>query len=189
MENIKTRLKEVVPYISTTKKLLKGAHDIYTSRTSTYIKNKIRESDKNARRQYRGENHAIVILPNGKIGISNFLGNGTHIIQRLKSNDPPRTYTDSVARSHDIAYALSTFEPTQEAQLKDIRLADNEMINKLRVARKQKADNLFNISIGLRLIQSKKMLEDIGVLHKDKFIGKLNMYNKDEKKILLDHIT
>jgi hypothetical protein len=60
------------------------------------------------------------------------------------------------------------------------------MINELRRGKEKKLDNRINIEIGQRFIQSKVALEDVGILDKDKFIGKLNMYPSKDKKLLLD---
>jgi len=145
--------------------------------------NKIPASDENARPQYVGEKHAILLLPNKRFGIANYMGPGTHLIQRLKDHDPPRTYSDQVAKIHDCNYALSTFEPTKSKQLDDIRQADALMLNQLKDKSK---DNKFNIAIGEKLIKSKISLEDVGILDRGKFAGKLNMYSDKDKKLFID---
>ena len=164
----------------------KKAINAYESQTAKDIINFLPNSDDTARSQYVGEKHSLLILQNYKPGFANYLGPGTHIIHRLEKNDPPRTYSDKVAKLHDINYALSTFEPNKAKQLKDIRDADALMINELRKGKERKLDNRINIEIGQRFIQSKVALEDIGVLHKDKFSGNLNMYSIRDKKLLLE---
>jgi hypothetical protein len=158
--------------------------DMYSSETATYIKNMIPDSDTNARPQYPGEKHAVIRLANGKLGIANFLGPGTKIVLRTKRNDPGRSYTDNIARAHDLRYALSTFEKTKEAQIKHIRQADVVMINELEKAKEEKKDEPFNINVGLQVIKNKNRLEDVGILDKGKFAGKLNEYPKNDKVLL-----
>ena len=165
------------------------ASDIYASAAGNYIRNKLPSSDSTARPGFKGERHTILKLPNGKMGIANYAGPGTHIIERLQRGDPPRTYTDKVSRIHDIKYALSTYENTQKEQLRDIRLADDEMVKSLYKAREKNKDNLYNIMIGMRLIQGKKMLEDVGVIKKNTFSGKLGMYNNRDKAILITSLS
>jgi hypothetical protein len=164
----------------------KKAINAYESQTAKDIINFLPASDDTARSQYAGEKHSLLILKNYKPGFANYLGPGTHIIHRLEKDDPPRTYTDKVAKLHDINYTLSTFEPNKAKQLKDIRDADALMINELQRGKEKKLDNRINIEIGQRFIQSKVALEDVGILDKDKFTGKLNMYSNKDKKLLLE---
>ena len=176
---------DIIKKMEKIEEVAKNADFVYSSALGTYIKNKIPASDNTARPGFKGERHAILRLPNGKMGIANYAGPGTHIIQRLIRNDPPRSYVDKVAKKHDIEYALSTFEPNEQMQLRDIRLADEQMIRKLQKTK----DNLYNTSIGLRLIQGKKMLEDVGFMKKNTFTGRLNMYNNQDKAILLSALS
>jgi len=180
-------MEPIIKKIEKIGEVAKNADFVYSSTLGTYIKNKIPASDNTARPGFKGERHAILRLPNGKMGIANYVGPGTNIIQRLIRNDPPRSYVDKIAQKHDIEYSLSTFEPNTQMQLRDIRLADEEMIRKLQKAKNK--DNLYNISIGLRLIQGKKMLEDVGFMKKNTFTGKLGMYNNQDKAILLNALS
>ena len=43
----------------------------YSGETGTKVKNMIDPSDETARPSYQGEKHAIIKLPNGKMGIAN----------------------------------------------------------------------------------------------------------------------
>lgn len=159
----------------------------YESRPVKEIINLLPNQDSTARKQYSGEKHALLILSNGRYGFANFCGPSTHIIERLKKDDPPRTRTDQVAKLHDINYALSTFEPDKAKQLKDIRDADTLMIRQLEYLKRNQLDNPVNINIGQRLIQSKVALEDVGILDNKQFSGTLNMYPQQDKKLLLDN--
>lgn len=169
-----------------TKKIVNKAINAYESQTAKNIINFLPNSDDTARPQYKGEKHAILILKNNRPGFANYMGPGTHIIKRLKDDDPPRTYADKVAKLHDINYALSTYDSSKMKQIQDIRDADTQMINQLKKADRDKLDKKFNILVGEKIIQSKVSLEDVGMLDKDKFIGKLNMYSVKDKKLLLD---
>ena len=160
--------------------------EAYESRPVKAIINALPNQDNTARKQYVGEKHALLILSNGRSGFANYCGPSTHLITRLKNDDPPRTRTDQVAKLHDINYALSTFEPDKAKQIKDIRDADTLMIRQLEYLRRNQLDNKLNIDIGQRLIQSKVALEDVGVLDRGQFSGKLNMYPPEDKKILED---
>lgn len=182
-------LQKLKDYKNTAEKFLgyaKQAVNVYESQFAKDVINYLPSSDNTSRKQYEGEKHALLILKNNKPGFANYLGPGTHIIQRLKDNDPPRgnLYSDRVAKLHDINYALSTYEPSKAKQLKDIRDADSLMINQLQDARKKGLDNRVNIAIGEKLIQAKVSLEDVGMLDKDKFVGKLKMYPEKDKKLL-----
>lgn len=158
---------------------------LYESKLAKNVINLLPNADNTARKQYPGEKHALLILKNNRTGFANYMGPGTHIIQRLKDHDPPRTYSDQVAKLHDINYALSTYEPNQIKQLHDIRNADALMINQLEYLKKNNLDNKINIAIGQRLIQSKVALEDVGVLNKNTFSGKLGMYPMSNKTLLI----
>jgi len=149
------------------------------------IINKVPASDTNARQQYKGERHALILLHNNKLGLANYLGPGTNIIKRLIDNDPPRTYTDKIAKLHDINYCLSTYDKSKVQQLNDIRHADTVMLNQLEISKLKKLDNKFNIAIGEKFIKSKVALEDVGVLDRGKFSGSLNMYPEKYKSLLL----
>lgn len=120
----------------------------------TAISNLIPDSDPNARPLYPGEVHTILKLPNGRLGRANFMGPGTHLVDRLKRGDPPRTFSDKEAMAHDARYALSRDNS-------DVRRADNKMIDIMRRAQRDNLDSRFNTDQGLNLIQAKTKIEDI----------------------------
>jgi len=160
------------------------ASDLYSSPIGTTLKNMIPTSDENARASFAGEKHAILQLPNGKNGISNYMGPGTEVIKRLKRNDPGRTESDKVAKRHDIDYVLAQGEPTKAAQLLKVREADNRMIKNLQKIRENKTDANRNIQMGLRLIQAKVAGENLGVLDKSKFAGELKNISTEDRILL-----
>ena len=128
----------------------------YIDKGRAAISNAFPDSDSNARKSYPGERHALLKLPNGKYGRSNYAGPGTRIVERLKRNDPPRSLTDKTAKMHDIQYGLAT-------DVKGIRAADKRMVKNMERIQRDKSDSRFNILQGKKLIQAKMKLEDMGV--------------------------
>lgn len=150
------------------------------------VASKLPSSDENARPQFEGERHAILQLPNGKTGIANFMGPGTHVIERVRRKDPPRTQSDEVARAHDIDYELASSEPTIQQQLEDVRLADQKMVNSLERIERTRSDKPFNIALGKNLIKAKMKGEDIGLISKSQFAGPLKQMNPEDKALLVE---
>ena len=83
---------------------LSNVSKLYSGEWMTKLKNMLPNADDTGRPGFVGENHAILQLPNGLYGQSNYMGPNTQIVARLKRGDPPRTLTDKVAQSHDISY-------------------------------------------------------------------------------------
>jgi hypothetical protein len=130
--------------------------DAATGDIGTAISNLVPSSDANARPLYSGEKHALLKLDDGKYGRANYVGPSTHLVERLKRNDPPRTQTDKEAMAHDSRYALAH-------NYGDVRKADEKMIEVMKRLRANKLDSNFNTSQGLHLIQAKTKLEDMGL--------------------------
>lgn len=128
----------------------------------TKLKNKIPPGDPSWAKQFTGEKHVPIRLPNGKFSIANYGGPGTKILKRLQRGDKPRTISDKVAQAHDIRYTLAK-------NVDDVRAADVKMVKKMKQIKKKKLDRPFNIVPGLRGIQAKIALEKTGVLPRDKF--------------------
>jgi hypothetical protein len=162
----------------------KMASDLYASDIGKAVQNIIPSSDETARPGFAGEKHAILQLPNGKYGVANYMGPGTKVIKRLKRGDAPRTLSDKSAMRHDIDYALASGLKSKEEQIKAIREADKRMVKNLDRIAKNKSDNAKNIFMGRRLIQAKMAGEDLGLMPKASFAGKLKNIS-DEDKILL----
>ena len=174
------------------RKLMKNAPDIssaYSSNLGTDLKNLIPSSDATARPSFPGEKHAILKLGNGRPGIANYMGPGTNVIERLKRGDKGRTPADTVAKRHDIDYTLASGKSSKEEQLKAIRTADNRMVNSLKQisSGKHGGDSQLNIQTGLRLIQAKKLGEDLGVLSRSKFAGPLESIPQADQVLLLNN--
>lgn len=110
LDDIKKKAGKVSSVASDT---FKKAGDIYDSGIVQKAIDFIPDSDENARKPYPGERHALLKLKNGKMGRANYMGPGTDIIKRLKRNDPPRTYSDGVAKIHDIDYYMASGAPDE----------------------------------------------------------------------------
>ena len=154
-------------------------NEVAGGKTSTIIKNTIAKLDRNPskRRQHPGEKHAPLKI--GKsYGWANFMGPGTKLRLRLRNQDPARTASDRVSMAHDIRYSLSK-------NVGDIRAADNKMISKLKDIQRRGADSKWNIQLGMKGIQTKKLLENVGILRRDLFLSK----NKtQDTKMLMDKL-
>tara|TARA_R110000868_G_scaffold139302_2_gene354069 strand:+ start:1753 stop:3159 length:1407 start_codon:yes stop_codon:yes gene_type:complete len=161
--------------------------DAYSGEIGTTLRNLIPDSDDTARPGFAGEKHMILQLKNGKNGVANYMGPGTEIEKRLRRNDPGRTPADTVAKRHDLDYALAQGARTTADQQKQVRAADNRMINSLKKIQASKGDAGRNIQAGMRLIQAKTLGEDIGVLGKDKFSGPLKNIPDADKVLLMSN--
>ena len=167
------------------KKGAKFLSDAYSGETGTALRNLIPDSDANARPGFAGERHMILQLENGKSGVANYMGPGTQVEKRLARGDPGRTPADTVAKRHDIDYALAQGARSTAGQFKQTRAADNRMINSLQKIKSNRGDAALNIQAGLRLIQAKKLGEDAGVLSKGKFAGPLKNISEADKALLM----
>jgi len=156
-----------------------------TGEVGTALRNLIPDSDETARPAYPGEIHAILKLPNGKNGVANFMGPGTQIIKRVRRGDPGRTPSDTVAERHDIDYSIAQNARDKAGQFKQVRAADNRMINSLKRIKKSRGDAGRNIQAGMKLIQAKKIGEDLGVLGKQQFSGPLEKLSASDTAVLL----
>ena len=151
--------------------------------------NAIANSDETARPRSRGEAHLILKLPNGKNGMANFMGPGTEVIKRLKRGDPGRTASDTVAKRHDIDFALAQGSSSKKEQVKKIRAADNRMIASLQKINKAGTDARRNVQLGLRGIQAKTIAEDAGVFPKGSFSGSLRTISPEDRSVLESNRT
>ena len=149
-------------------KILSAPSDLAFGRVGTTLSNMVPSSDANARPLYRGEKHAFLKLQNGRPGRGNYIGPGTQLIKRLQRGDPGRTPTDMVAKRHDIDYGLAKTPA-------DVRAADNRMIRSLKRIEKNGLDSKLNTQQGMRLIQAKTKLEDVGLFPAASFAGTLPM--------------
>src|SRR4030065_351047 len=109
----------------------------------------------NFRTGYKGELHPP-LLTNGKLHKGNYVGPRTPLLERVKREHPPINYSDNVAKAHDLRYSLAQTK-------KDVRDADDKMISLMKKGKEKKLDNPYNLELGLRGIQIKERLEDVGV--------------------------
>ncbi len=144
------------------------------------VSNKFPDSDKNARPIFPGEHHQLLKLRNNRFGRASWSGPGTLVAKRVRRGDPPRTEVDKVAQAHDIRYALSRGENTEQK----VRDADAKMIDKLNEIQKNKTDSRFNILPAKIAISAKIKAEDFGLLSRKKFISDKTPSRSD--KIILD---
>jgi hypothetical protein len=131
------------------------------SKTYSTVLNNIDPSDDTGRPSFQGEKHAILKLKNGKLGVANYMGPGTHVAERIARGDPPRTLVDTVAMGHDLRYFKAKTTD-------DIRYADNKMLTALKTIKKNRSDSRMNIAQG-NLIALKVSLENKGIMNKGSF--------------------
>lgn len=128
------------------------------------ISNAFPDSDENARPIFPGELHAVLKLPNEKFGRANYMGPGTHVLDRLRRGDPPRVLSDKVSQAHDIRYQLSKTED-------DVRVADEKMLRKLNQLKREGTDRSINITPAQIGIRGKIIAEDFGLLSRSRFVN------------------
>ena len=164
-------------------KSLFKAPELYASQTAKNLIDLIPSTDDTARKGYPGEKHAILKLKNG-MGVANYMGPGTQVINRLQRGDPGRTTSDTTAKMHDIQYALAQGSATKDEQIKRVREADERMIKNLNRISRDKTDSVFNIEQGRKLIGAKMSLEDRGLMKKGSFGGELRNIPENENILL-----
>lgn len=165
------------------------SNDTYDIAGDGYLQqliNKLPSSDNNARPLYPGENHMVLKLKNGKNGVANYMGPGTHVVERLKRGDPGRTPADNVAKRHDIDFTLAQEAPDKPTQLRLARAADKRMVSSLRKIQRgaHGGDSFRNIQAGMRGIEAKMSLENRGILNPSTFAGDLVKHNPSDSALL-----
>jgi hypothetical protein len=162
------------------------ANKAFSSGPATRLRNAIPSSDSNARPGFKGETHMIMALPNHKFGVANYMGPGTHIIERVKRGDPGRVPSDTVAKRHDIDYTVAALTKDPVARQSLVRAADIHMINTLKKIKANKVDKGMNIQAGMKLIQAKILAEKIGLLKEGKFSGPYVPQTAADTTLLMD---
>jgi hypothetical protein len=165
--------------VDAVKRIGEKASDLAFGEVGTAISNLIPDSDSKARPLFVGEKHALLKLPNGKMGRANFMGPGTQVVKRLKRGDVGRTPSDNVAQMHDLNYKLAT-------SVDDIRKADERMVNSLKKIEARGGDSRINTQMGMRLIQGKMLAEEAGLLSRNKFAGDLKGVSPADKPLVLE---
>lgn len=101
---------------------------------------------------FPGEQHAL-LWKNGEFVRANYMGPGTHVVERIRRGDQPVTASDRVAQAHDIRYTLRVGQ----------RAADEHMIRKLRELRAAGEDSTVNTLEGEIPITAKLALNNLGI--------------------------
>ncbi len=140
-----------------------AAASAYSSDLGTRLRNMLPDADENARPGFPGEKHAILFKKGSNMpSVGNYIGPGTKVLERLKRGDPPRSAVDRAAQAHDIRYMVATDQ-------KQVRDADNRMIDAVARIRKNKEDDPRNIFMAETIMRSKRLAEDLGALDPKKF--------------------
>lgn len=159
-------------------------HGNNVNMTGSGIASMIKSSFEKYNQLYAGERHMPLILPSGKIELGSYIGPGTQVIKRLERDMPGKTATDTVAKMHDVNYTLAQNSDTVKEQLGKIRAADVRMVNSLKKIQRENGDNPINIQSGMRIIQSKLIAENMGLLNKNKFAGPLEKHSAKDVELL-----
>lgn len=99
-----------------------------------------------------GEQHTLLYTKDG-FTTANFVGPGTHIVERLRAGQRGVSSVDNVAMVHDIRYTLAHNE-------EDIKNADLRMLSKLDDIQRKGEDYTINILPAKYGIKGKRFLND-----------------------------
>jgi len=143
-----------------------------------------------AAQKYPGEKHQPMWV-NGSIKIGSFSGPGTNLIKRLKDGDKPISYTDEVAKLHDIMYQRAALSGSREEMRRLKGEADKVMLNYLREGKNKKLDNKVNIGIAKLGISGKEKIQKYAPKRifnwlEDKYTGDLVTLSEEDAKIIND---
>lgn len=175
-KDILTAASSVIPAAKVAKtvfKVAEGVERAYTGKAATSIKNQFMTGAK----AFQGETHAILKKPEGGIRLANFAGPGTKIIERLKRGDQPISPVDEAAEAHDIRYTLAR-------TAKDVRDADQKLINRLAEMKRKNIDNPFNRTMIGTPIVAKMKLENVGLRNPLKNIDLNSVISPLDRKML-----
>ena len=109
-------------------------------------------ADQSINKLMPGELHGLLKLPNGKLARAQFMGPGTHVVERVKKGERGLTAVDTESKWHDIAYGLAKNQA-------DIGAADRHMMSKINEFARDKKDIPWNLNQG-RLIGIKATLDN-----------------------------
>lgn len=146
-------------------KAVKDSAGLYSSDTGTMVKNRLRNhKDSTSADSYTGENHAMIIHDEtGKIGMANFTGPGTHILERERRGDRPVSTLDQVSEAHDLRYVLGKTTD-------DLRDADHKFIERTRNLLSRKKVGPIEGRTVIAAIEAKMFAEDKKILSKTKVL-------------------
>jgi len=140
--------------------------------------------------KYAGEKHQPMWI-DGSIKMASFSGPGTNLLQRLKNGDKPVSYTDEVAKLHDIMYQRAALSGSREEMRRLKSQADKVMLNYLREGKNKKLDNKVNIGIAKLGISGKEKIQKYAPKRifnwlEDKYTGDLETLSEEDAKIIND---
>ena len=143
-----------------------------------------------AAQKYNGEKHQPMWI-DGSIKMATFSGPGTNLLQRLKDGDKPVSYTDEIAKLHDIMYQRAAMAGTREEMRRLKGQADKTMLNYLKQAKDKKLDNKVNIGIAKIGISGKEKIQKYAPKRifnwlEDKYTGDLETLSEEDAKIIND---
>ena len=143
-----------------------------------------------AAQKYPGEKHQPMWV-DGTIKMASFSGPSTNLLQRLKDGDKPISYTDEVAKLHDIMYQRAALSGSREEMRRLKGEADKVMLNYLREGKNKKLDNKVNIGIAKLGISGKEKIQKYAPRRifnwlEDKYTGDLETLSEEDVKIVND---
>ena len=109
-------------------------------------------ADQSINKLMPGELHGLLKLPNGKLARAQYMGPGTHVVERVKRGERGLTAVDTESKWHDIAYGLAKNQA-------DIGAADRHMMAKINEFAREKKDVPWNLNQG-RLIGVKATVDN-----------------------------
>lgn len=119
-----------------------------------------------------GEHHGVLWVPGSGFQRANFMGPGTQIIERLRRGDKGKTPIDEISRLHDIEYTMASGLAKNDKELQDqVRAADLRMMYSGWNAFLEGRESWFNTLQGAGLIKAKTLLEDWGILNRNRFVS------------------
>lgn len=169
-------------------KIGKKVSEIYASEPFKKLLDLIPSSDEKARSGFPGEQHSIIKVSKSRFGIANYMGPGTHVVERVRRGDIGRTPADVVAELHDCMYYLAQLAKNKAEQIKLVREADERMVQSLKIIKRDKLDFPINITLGMRIIQAKMLAENAGLIDKGSFGGELKKHSKADVDLIKNHV-
>jgi hypothetical protein len=92
-------------------------------------------------------------LKDGTYRPGEYLGPGSHVMDKMKEGIAPVSDVDAISARHDLAYSLARNDD-------DVRAADNHMLERLKAVKQRGSDTNWNINMARVGISAKKSLED-----------------------------
>jgi hypothetical protein len=114
---------------------------------------------------FPGELHPMSKTNRG-IAFNSYLGPSTQALKRLVRGDKPISRSDKAGQAHDIRFGLQSRNP--KIAIRQMRSADKKFISKLKDLEKR-GEPKFNTRVGIRGIQFKNKMEDLGIWPRTKF--------------------